>query len=67
MVSREARPGSGVPAELLKLGLQQNRTNLLELHRLTTLVWREGKVPQQSKDAVITVLHKNGDKTECGN
>ena len=38
-----------------------------ELHRLTILIWRRGKVPQQWKDAVITVLHKKGDKTECGN
>ena len=57
----------GLPAELLKLGRQQDRTILLELHRLTTLIWREGKVPQRRKDAVITVLHKKGDKTECGN
>ena len=57
----------GLPAELLKLGLQQNRTILLEVHRLTTLIWREGKAPQQWKDAVVTVLHKKGDKTECGN
>ena len=57
----------GLPAELLKLGLQQDRTILLEFHRLTTLIWREGKVPQQWKDAAITVLHKKGDKTECGN
>ena len=57
----------GLPAELLKLGLQQDRTILLELHRLTILIWREGKVPQQWKDAVITVLHKKDDKTECGN
>ena len=57
----------GLPAELLKLGLKQDRTILLEFHRLTTLIWREGKVPQQWKDAVITVLHKKGDKTECGN
>ena len=56
-----------LPAELLKLGLQQNRTILLSFHRLTTLIWREGKVPQQWKDAVITVLHKKGDKIECGN
>ena len=55
----------GLPAELLKLGLQQDRTNLLELYLLTTLIWREGKVPQHWKDAVITVLHKKGDKTEC--
>ena len=57
----------GLPAELLKLGLQQDRTILLEFHRPTTLIWREGKVPHQRKDAVITVLHKKGDKTECGN
>ena len=57
----------GLPAELLKLGLQHDRTILLELHRLITLIWREGKVPQQWEDAVITVLHEKGDKTECGN
>ena len=57
----------GLPVELLKLGLQHDRTILLELHRLTTLIWRQGNVPQQWKDAVITVLHKKGDKTECGN
>ena len=33
-----------LPAELLKLGL-----------RLTILIWCQGKVPQQWKDAVITV------------
>ena len=27
-----------LPAELLKLGLQQDRTILLKLHRLTTLI-----------------------------
>ena len=57
----------GLPAELLKLELQQDRTILRELHRLTILIWRQGKVPQQWKYAVITVLHKKGDKTECGN
>ena len=57
----------GLSVELLKLGLQQNRTILLEFHQLTTLIWREGKVPQQCKDAVIIVLHKKGDKTEYRN
>ena len=57
----------GLSAELLELGLQQDRTILLEFHRLTTLIWRKGNVPQQWKDAVITVLHRKGDKTECGN
>ena len=67
MTNEKAVGPDGLPAELLKLGLQQDRTILLEFHRLTTLIWREGKVPQQWKDAVITVLHKKGDKTECGN
>ena len=57
----------GLPAELMKLGLQKDQTIVLELHQLTTLIWREGKVQQQWKDAVITVVHKKGDKTECGN
>ena len=57
----------GILAEILKLGLQPDRTILRELHRLTILIWRLGKVPQQWKDAVITVFHKKGDKTECGN
>ena len=67
MANEKAVGPDGLPAELLKLGLQQDRTILLEFHRLTTLIWREGKVRQQWKDAVITVLHKKGDKTECGN
>ena len=67
MANQKAVGPDGLPAELLKLGLQQDRTILLEFHRLTTIIWREGKVPQRWKDAFITVLHKKGDKTECGN
>ena len=67
MANAKAVVPNSLPAELLKLGLQQDRTILLELHRLTTLIWREGKVPQQRKGGVITILHKKGDKTECGN
>ena len=47
MSNAKAVGPDGLPAELLKLGLQQDRTILLELHRLTTLIWCEGKVPQQ--------------------
>ena len=67
MANAKAVGPDGLPAELLKLGLQQDRTILRELHRLTLLIWRQGKVPQQWKYEVITVLHKKGDKTECGN
>ena len=59
MANAKAVGPDGLPAELLKLGLQQDRTILREDHRL--------KVPQQWKDAVVKVLHKKGDKTECGN
>ena len=38
---------NGLPVELLKLGLQQDRTILLELHGLTTRIWREEKALQQ--------------------
>ena len=37
----------GLPVELLKLQLQKDRAILLELHRLATLIWREGKISQQ--------------------
>ena len=47
MANEKAVGPDGLPVDLLKLGLQQDRTILLELHRLTTLIWREGKVLQQ--------------------
>ena len=47
MANAKAVGSDGLPPELLKFGLQQDRTILLELHRLTTLIWREWKVPQQ--------------------
>ena len=45
MATTKVMEPDGFPAELLKIGLQQDRTILLELHQLTTLIWREGKVP----------------------
>ena len=54
MANAKAVGPDGLPAELLKLGLQQDRTILRELSRLTILIWRQWKVPQQWKDAVIT-------------
>ena len=48
MENAKAVGPDGLPAELLKLGLQQDRTILRELHRLTILIWRQGKVPQSS-------------------
>ena len=45
MANAKAVGSDGLPAELLKLGLQQDRTILRELHRLTILISRQGKVP----------------------
>ena len=67
MANAKAVRPDGLFIELLQLGLQQDRTILLGLHRVTTFIWRERKVPQEWKDAVITVIHKKDDKTECGN
>ena len=66
MANEKAVGPDGLPAELLKLGLQQDRAILLEFHRLTVLIWRKEKILRQWKDAVITVLHKKGDNMECG-
>ena len=65
MANAKAVGPDGLPVELLKLRLQQERTILLGRHRLTTLIWREGKVPRQWKDAIVTVLHMKNDKIEC--
>ena len=40
MANEKAVGPDGLPVEMLKLGLQQNWTILLEFHRLTTLIWR---------------------------
>ena len=67
MANAKAVGPDGFPAELLKRGLQQDQTILLKLHQLITLIWCEGNVQQQWEDALITILHKTGDKTKCGN
>ena len=52
--------------ELLKLGLHHRPAVLREFHQVIIRVWREEKVPQMWRDVVIKVLHKNKDRTECG-
>ena len=56
-----------LPVELLKLGINHNPTVLREFHRVIKLVWHQREVPQQWRDAVINVLRKKKDRTECGN
>ena len=47
MTNAEAVGKDSLSAQLLKIVLQQDWKTLLELQRLTTLIWREAKVPQQ--------------------
>lgn len=47
MSNTKALGPDGLPVDLLKLVLRQDRANLLELRRFTTLIWSEVKVPQQ--------------------
>jgi len=56
-----------LPSELLKLALRGNREILATPDELVLLVWREEVVPHTWKDAVIKVLLKKKDPTECGN
>ena len=49
---------NGFPVELLKFGLNQDRSILRELHRLITITCCEGEVPKRWKDAIIVAIHK---------
>ena len=42
--------------QYLELGLHQDATVLRESHRVITLVWSEGQVPQRWSDAMLKVL-----------
>ena len=53
--------------EFLELGLNRDPTVLREFHRVIKMVWHQRKVPHRWRDAVIKVLHKNMNRTECGN
>ena len=57
----------GVSVELFKITL--NGDPALRQRRLDIVVriWRGGEVPKQCKDAIIMVLRKMINRTECGN
>ena len=57
-----------LPVELLELGLSGSSHEILfAFHGIIVAVWMTGEVPQEWKDTTIKVLHKNKDRTECGN
>ena len=57
----------GVSVELYKITLNGDPTLSQRLLVIVIRIWREGEVPEQWKDAIIIVLHKRKDRTECGN
>ena len=67
MANAKAVGPDELPMELLKLGLHHDTTVLREFHRVITRVWRDGQVPQRWRDAVLKVLYKKKDRTDCGN
>ena len=67
MANAEAMGPDDLPLELLKLGINHDPTVLREFHRMVERVWHQREVPQRWRDAMIKVLHKKKDRTECGN
>ena len=67
MANAKAVGPDELPVELFKLGINHDPTVLREFHQVIKLVWRQREVPQRWRDAVIKVLHKKKDRTECGN
>ena len=71
MSNRKSVGPDELPAELLKLALDEdrdgNRRILEQFHVIVIAIWRGGGVPQKWKDATIIVLHKKKDRTECAN
>ena len=57
----------GVSVELFKITLNGDPALRRRLLDIVVRIRRRGKVPQQWKYAIIMVLHKTKDRTECGN
>ena len=68
MANRTAVGPDGLPAELFKVLADEEELNKFgKFYHITVAVWRGGGVPQQWKDVTNKVLHKEKDRTECGN
>ena len=57
----------GLSVELFKITLNGDPALRRRLLDIVVRIWRGGEVLQQWKRAIIMVLHKKKDRTECGN
>ena len=57
----------GVSVELFKITLNGDPALRQRLLDIVVRIWRGGEVLHQRKYAIIVVLHKKKDRTECGN
>ena len=64
---RKAVGTGGISIELLKITLNGDPALRQRLPDIVVFIWRGGEVPQKWNNALITVLPKNMDRTECGN
>jgi exonuclease III len=64
--NRKATGEDMIPIEILKSFSENGRT-MDALLALICECWEKGVVPQEWKDAEITILFKKGDKTNCNN
>ena len=67
MANAKAMGPDNLPAELLKLGGRASSRLLAAFHGIILRIWQKRTVAQLRKAAVIQVLHKTEDPTECGN
>ena len=67
LANRKAVGPDGVFVELFKITLNDDPALRRRLLDIVVRIWRESEVLQQLKYAIIMVLHKKKDWTECGN
>jgi hypothetical protein len=53
-----------IPAELVKAG---SSTIQSEIHKLNNSIWNMEEWPEGWKEAIIVLIYKKGDKTDCSN
>ena len=56
-----------VSVELFKIALNGDSALRQRLLDIIVGIWRGGDIPQQCEDAIIKVLYKKKDRTECSN